>query len=588
MIQNLQAKVEEENEKEQELFDKFMCYCKTGVTTLEESISSSTAKVPKVQSTIEAAEASVKQIKADLKQHQTDRDSAKASSEKATALREKEAAAYATFKSDSDTNIAALTKAVAALEKGAGGSFLQTTAAQSLRRFVVDKANIADIDRDAVMAFLQGGGADGYAPQSGGITGILKQMGDTMKQDLADGTTEEGSAIQNYDALVAANDKQIEALTAAIEEKSVRVGEVAVSIVNMKNDLTDTEEALIEDKKFLADLQKNCGTKEAEWAETTKMRAEEMIALADTVKMLNSDDALELFKKTLPGSASSFIQMQVGSSAVRARAFAMIQAADKNVKPALRRLDFIVLALRGKKIGFDKVIKMIDDMVVLLKTEQQDDDHKREYCAKQFDIADDKKKGLERVISDSETAIDDAKETIATAATDIEALDDGIRALDKSVDEATEQRKEANTEYKELMASAGAAKELIGMAKNRLNKFYNPSLYVAPAKREAELVDISEHDQLDEAPVPPPQAPAPYSKKSEESNGVIKMMDMLAQDLDKEMQEAEVEEKNAQEEYEQMMSDSADKRAEDNKAMADKKGAKAEVEEKNAQEEYEQ
>merc|ERR1740139_1997127 len=93
------------------------------------------------------------------------------------------------------------------------------------------------------------------------------------------------------------------------------------------------------------------------------------------------------------------------------------------------------------------------------------------------------------------------------------------------------------------------------------------------------LVDVSEHDQLDEAPAPPPQAPAPYSKKSEESNGVIKMMDMLAQDLDKEMQEAEVEEKNAQEEYEQMMSDSSDKRAEDNKAMADKKGAKADAEE---------
>merc|ERR1740139_889007 len=579
MIQNLQAKVEEENEKEQELFDKFMCYCKTGVTTLEEGISSSTAKVPKVQSSIEEAEASVKQIKADLKQHQTDRDAAEASSEKATALREKQAAAYATFKSDSDTNIAALTKAVAALEKGAGGSFLQTTAAQSLRRFVVDKANIADIDRDTVMAFLQGGDADGYAPQSGGITGILKQMGDTMTQDLADASAEEDAAIQNYDALVAANDKQIEALTAAIEEKSVRVGEVAVSIVHMKNDLTDTEEALIEDKKFLADLKKNCGTKEAEWAVTTKMRAEEMIALADTVKMLNSDDALELFKKTLPGSASSFIQMQVGSSAVRARAYAMIHAADKNIKPALRRLDFIVLALRGKKIGFSKVIKMIDDMVVLLKTEQQDDDHKREYCAKQFDIADDKKKGLERAISDSETAIDDAKETIATAATDIEALDDGIRALDKSVDEATEQRKEANTEYKELMASDGAAKELIGMAKNRLNKFYNPKLYVAPTGGDEALVDVSEHGKLDEAPAPPPQAPAAYSKKSEESNGIIKMMDTLVQDLDKEMQTAEVDEKNAQEEYEQMMSDSSAKRAEDKKNMADKKGAKADAEE---------
>merc|ERR1740139_1397076 len=568
MIQNLQAKVEEENEKEQELFDKFMCYCKTGVTTLADSISSSTVKVPKVQSTIEAAEASVKQIKADLKQHQVDRDAAKASSEKATGLREKEAATYATFKSDSDTNIAAMKKAVAALEKGAGGSFLQTTAAQSLRRFVVDKANLADIDRDTVMAFLQGGDADGYAPQSGGITGILKQMGDTMTQDLADATAEENAAIENYDSLIAANDKQIEALTASIEEKSVRTGDAKVRVADLKNDLKDTQEALVEDKKFLADLQKNCGSKEAEWDETKKMRAEEMIALADTIQMLNSDDALELFKKTLPGSASSLVQVAVGTNAVRTRALAMIQAADQSTKPVLRRLDFIALALRGKKIGFEKVIKMIDNMVVTLKTEQQDDEHKKEYCQKQFDIADDKKKGLEQSISDSETAMEDAEESIATLATEIEALDDGIRALDKSVGEATEQRKEQNTEYEELMASDGAAKQLIGMAKNRLNKFYNPSLYVAPAAGEEALVAISEHDKLDEAPAPPPQAPAAYSKKSEESNGIIKMMDTLVQDLDKEMQTAEVEEKNAQEEYEQMMSDSSAKRAENTKIMA--------------------
>merc|ERR1712100_1001433 len=124
-----------------------------------------------------------------------------------------------------------------------------------------------------------------------------------MTSELADATAEENGAIKNYDGLIAANTKQIEAMTAAIEEKSVRVGEVAVSVVNMKGDLKDTEKALIDDKKFLADLQKNCGTKEAEWAEIKKMRGEEIIALADTVKILNDDDALEMFKKTLPGAS---------------------------------------------------------------------------------------------------------------------------------------------------------------------------------------------------------------------------------------------------------------------------------------------
>merc|ERR1719171_2681976 len=101
---------------------------------------------------------------------------------------------------------------------------------------------------------------------------------------------------------------------------------------------------------------------------------------------------------------------------------------------------------------------MIDEMVATLKTEQQDDNDKKEYCEMQFDTADDKKKGLERSVSDLEKAIAKEKEGIATLADEIKALEDSIKALDKSVAEATEQRKEENTDYTELMASDAAAK----------------------------------------------------------------------------------------------------------------------------------
>ena len=78
-----------------------------------------------------------------------------------------------------------------------------------------------------------------------------------------------------------------------------------------------------------------------------------------------------------------------------------------------------------------------------------------------------------------------------------------------------------------------------------MNKFYNPKLYK-----------------------PPPESFDANSKKSEESNGIIARMDALIKDLDKEMTEAEVEEKDAQADCEHMMKDSADKRAEDFKACS--------------------
>merc|ERR1719247_2413681 len=55
------------------------------------------------------------------------------------------------------------------------------------------------------------------------------------------------------------------------------------------------------------------------------------------------------------------------------------------------------------------------------------------------------------------------------------------------------------------------------------------------------------------------------------------MIDLLVKDLDKEMTVAETEEKDAQGDYEQMMKDSAEKRAEDSKNLSDKESALADM-----------
>jgi len=399
----------------------------------------------------------------------------------------------------------------------------------------------------------------------------LKTMGDEMKADLEDAVKKEGEAVAAYEELMAAKTKEVNVLTKMIETKLGRIGDLGVAIQQMKNDLGDTGDGLEDDKKFLADLDKNCDEKQKLNEENVKYRTQELAALSDTIKILNDDDALELFKKTLPG-ASSFVQVDVTSQAVRSRAIALIQAArgQSNRRP---QLDFISLALRGKKIGFEKVLKLITDLVKELKQDQVNDDGKKEYCNKELDSADDKKKVLEKSQSDLETAIVDAKDGIVTTKAEIEALDDGIKALDKSVAEATEQRKEENEDYTALMSSDAAAKELIEFAKNRLNKFYNPKMYKPPAEGFAQ---VRAHNG--DAPPPPPEEPKKYQKSGEESNGIIAMMDTLIADLDKEMTEAELTEKDAQGDYEAMMKDSAEKRAEDSKSMTDKAGSLAELE----------
>ena len=249
---------------------------------------------------------------------------------------------------------------------------------------------------------------------------------------------------------------------------------------------------------------------------------------------------------------------------------------------------------------------MIDNMVKTLAKDQQDDDHKVEYCGDQLDKAADKTKDLERSASSADASVESATDAIASVTQQISDLEAGVKALDKSVAEASEQRKEEHAAHVELMSSDSAAKELLAFARNRLNKFYAPKLYKPAPKAElsaeerifvseggsatptpapggiagtgiSALAEVSVHMQSKEAPPPPPETFGAYKKKSGENTGVLAMLDLLEKDLTKEMQESSVEEKNAQEDYEELMRDAGEKRAQDSKAITSKANTKAQL-----------
>merc|ERR1712048_602738 len=109
---------------------------------------------------------------------------------------------------------------------------------------------------------------------------------------------------------------------------------------------------------------------------------------------------------------------------------------------------------------------------------------------------------------------------------EIQALNAGIAELDKAVAEATEQRKQENTDYTELIALDTQAKDLLGLAKNRLNKFYNPKLYIPPPKKELsgeeKVYQTVVLAQNGAKPAPPPETfEGAYKKKGEANSAVI-------------------------------------------------------------------
>merc|ERR1719159_257884 len=369
-----------------------------------------------------------------------------------------------------------------------GKSFLQSQSGALLRKIVESATSVDDYERTSVLSFLAGKNPFGdYSSQSGEIVGILKAMKDEMDKDLGGAVTAEETAASGFQELAAAKKAEIAAAGAAIESKTKRSGELAVSIVNTEDDIEDTTSELNDTQAFLANLASQCATKKKEWEERSKIRTEEVAAISEAIKILNDDDALDLFKKTLSLSQEThkfgFLQKK-SSVSVAARARDVLSSLMEKNSPHKQQLELIEFGLKAKKVDFTKVIAMIDGMVLVLKEEQKNDDAQKAFCDKDMAAKEDEKKDTESAISTSEAFIEETTAASEETAEEIAALQKDIKALDKAVAEATEQRKEEHSDFLQFQTENNAALQLIEKAKNRLYKFYRPNLYKEAPKKE--------------------------------------------------------------------------------------------------------
>jgi len=412
-------------------------------------------------------------------------------------------------------------------------------------------------------------------------------MMDEMQEGLEKTIKDEKDQREEAAAMTKAKREQIAALGKQIEAKSERVGELGVDIVNLQGDYDDTAKSLDEDKNFLANLDKACELKKKQWNERTKIRREELKAISQTIKVLNDDDTLTLFKKTLP--TPSFLQVshrkrhghrRAPGDGVREKAMSALQKGAQRGQHT-SRMQAISMALRNKRTSFDKVMKMIDQMVELLKTEEDTDIKKNAYCKKEMDASEDEIKVLTLEATDMQKAIDESKNKLAAVSEEIAALGKGITELDEQVSESTKQRKEEHAEFVEKLSLNTATRDLLAMAKNLLHQFYNPKLYEAPQPAEEPFFVQVAALRRKQLPGSPPDADiigASYDKKSGGSSKVIDMIDLLSEDVARETAEMQVEEKDAQTSYEEAMEEAAAKRAIDARSISEKESVKAELE----------
>merc|ERR1719482_1008563 len=129
------------------------------------------------------------------------------------------------------------------------------------------------MDRRDALAFLEGSTED-YSGNAGQILGILKQMKEEMEGNLAEAVSDEEKAAAGFADLQKSKETEIEVATEAIETKTGRSGELAVSVVQTKDALEDAQEEIANAGKYAEQLAAQCATKEKEMAQRVKARAD--------------------------------------------------------------------------------------------------------------------------------------------------------------------------------------------------------------------------------------------------------------------------------------------------------------------------
>merc|ERR1719420_890791 len=569
------------------MYDKFMCYFDGNTGEMAKSVEEAAQRITELKAKLESSIAEKDQLDQELIQHKQDREAAQQDLGKATTIREKEHAEYLELTGESKENLEAMTSAIEALEKGMGSGFLQSKTGLTDRLHkILNSAQCLDTyQRSTVTSFLAGtqNPFGDYHSQSGEIVGILKTMKDEMDKALNGAVSDEEKSAAGYAELSAAKKEEISAAGAAIESKTQRSGTLAVTITTTKGDIKDTTNEMDDTEAFLANLKVECAEKKKEWAVRCQIRAEEVAAISEAIKVLNDDEALDLFKKTLSlnqgpaGSQFGFIQQHEAQHNRAQQAlhnFKSNKVDQKNLQ-----VQFLENALKAKSIDFSKVIKMVEEMEAVLKEEQASDDAQKSFCDKDISKSEAEQKDTEEEIASSAALIEECKEASAATADEIALLQKETKELDLAVAEATEQRKEEHGEYIQFMEENNAAVQLLQKAKNKLNKFYRPTQYKAETTPEPIVLSQLSFVQVShkEAPPPPPETWGAYKKKDGKSNGATALLNRLSKDPQDGIADAEHDEKTSQKDYETLMSDSQTSRAQKAESITEKEASKADL-----------
>mmetsp|Transcript_93774 Transcript_93774/g.195566 ORF Transcript_93774/g.195566 Transcript_93774/m.195566 type:complete len:699 (-) Transcript_93774:225-2321(-) len=558
LLKDMQKQLQKEADEDEAIYDKMACWCQTNDREKTEAIKTAEVRIDGLTTKIEELTAGSARLNTEIKNLEKEIAENQDSLDKATAIREKQLAEFNAEEKDLLQSISALKAAITVLSKHHGGStgFLQMPkthmlgVAAMLQNELSKHASLLQgvltpNERRAAAAFLQAPGdyfdaaptfKQSYAPQSGEIFGILRQMLETFESNLSASQKEELANQQAYGELKAAKEDEIKAGQAQIDSKTGELADTDEKNAQAKVDVDDTKASLSADEQFLSMLKEKCSMADKEWEERQKTRQLEMEAVSQALAVLSGDDAHDLFTRTFN---PSFLQSSSSSDAskdFRASASQVLAAvAAKYSNPKLG-----ALAYQVKLDAFTRVKKAIDDMVAQLLKEKDDEIKHKDFCTDEFHQNQLQTEKKDREEQDLTATIEDLSMKIEGLAKAIEELKGEIAEMQVQLKRAGEDRELQNKEFQSTVADQRETQKLLTSALQFLKDFYH--------KKTAFI-------QKQEPVGPPPPAGFETYKNNAGSGGVIQLIQQIISDAKAMEAEAIRSEEDAQKAYEDFVKD---------------------------------
>merc|ERR1719456_939614 len=578
LLKDMLKQLEKEADEDQEIYDKMACWCETNDKEKTQAIKDAEARIEQLSTQIEELTASSARLSQEIKNLEQEVTANQQSLDQATAIRQKQLAEFNAEEKDLLQSVKALEAAIIVLSKHHSSALVQVprthllgiaaTLQHELRRHAsLLEGVFTPSERRAMNAFIQAPGdyfdaaptfKQSYAPQSGEIFGILRQMKETFESDLSAAQKEELQAQKAYEDLKAAKEAEIEAGQAQIDTKTQEVADTDEKLAQSKQDIEDTRNTLSADEQFLMMLKEKCQMTDSEWEERQKTRSTEMEAVSKALAILSSDDAHDLFTRTFN---PALLQATTAKhSERRAHASNVLAAvAERFHNPRLASL-----AVKVRLDAFERVKKAIDDMVAQLTKDKADEIKHKDFCVDELNTNQLTTERKEREKQDFIAKIEDEEMTIDQLTKAIDQLKAEIAEMQVQLKRAGEDREKQNKEFQSVVADQRETQKLLQAALSILAEFYGK-------KKAAALV------QQEPAGPPPPAGFETY-KQSEASGGVVAMIEQIVSDAKAMEAETIRAEEDAQKAYEDFVKETNASIEANNKDIVNKSDVKAKTE----------